>query len=103
MSIARADIRVIIGKLLGVTGVKAKGEKQMPYRDVTYDNGFTERFYYDETDDEQALRMGRMNSVAKFPSTNNRSTIRENSQKETNSRLRKRQLILLHFKAFREG
>jgi len=39
----------------------------MPYKDVTYDNGFTERYYYDETDDEQALRMSRMNSVAKFP------------------------------------
>ena len=42
----------------------------MPYKDVTYDNGFTERFYYDETDSEQALRMGRMNSVSKFPSAN---------------------------------
>ena len=42
----------------------------MPYKDVTYDNGFTERFYYDETPYEEALRMGRMNSVAKFPLVN---------------------------------
>ena len=26
----------------------------MPYKDITYDNGFTERFYYDETLDEEA-------------------------------------------------
>ena len=24
-------------------------EIAMPYKDITYDNGFTERFYYDET------------------------------------------------------
>ena len=46
----------------------------MPYKDVTYENGYTERFYYSETDDEQALRMSRMNSVAKFPSANHRAT-----------------------------
>jgi len=46
----------------------------MPYKDVTYENGFTERFYYDETPYEEALRMGRMNSVAKFPSANHRAT-----------------------------
>jgi hypothetical protein len=40
----------------------------MPYRGVTYDNGFTERFYYGETPEEEALRMSRINSVAKFPS-----------------------------------
>ena len=49
----------------------------MPYKDVTYDNGFTERFYYDETDDEQALRMSRMNSVAKVPSANHRPLPRQ--------------------------
>ena len=27
----------------------------MPYKDVTYDNGFTERFYFDETEEEEAL------------------------------------------------
>ena len=46
----------------------------MPYKDITYDNGFTERFYYDETEWEQALRMSRTNKVAKFPSTNARSS-----------------------------
>jgi hypothetical protein len=45
----------------------------MPYKDITYDNGFTERFYYDETEEEVALRMSRINSVAKFPSANSRS------------------------------
>lgn len=44
----------------------------MPYKDITYDNGFTERFYYDETEWEQALRMSRTNKVAKFPSANAR-------------------------------
>jgi hypothetical protein len=42
----------------------------MPYKDVTYDNGATERFYYDETPYEEALRMSRINSVAKFASMN---------------------------------
>ena len=46
----------------------------MPYKDITYDNGFTERFYYDETEEEEALRMSRINSVAKFPSANSRSS-----------------------------
>lgn len=59
----------------------------MPYKDVTYDNGFTERFYYDETDDEQALRMGRMNSVAKFPSANHRSAIHRDHPKQKDSKL----------------
>ena len=58
----------------------------MPYKDVTYDNGFTERFYYDETDDEQALRMGRMNSVAKFPSANHRSATYQAPPKRTDSK-----------------
>ena len=57
--------------------LELKGERPMPYKDVTYDNGFTERFYYDETDDEQALRMSRMNSVAKFPSANHRPLPRQ--------------------------
>jgi hypothetical protein len=34
----------------------------MPYKDITYDNGFTERFYFDETEEEEALRMSRINS-----------------------------------------
>ena len=58
----------------------------MPYKDITYDNGFTERFYYDETDFEQALRMGRMNSVAKFRSANHRSAARQVPPKRTDSK-----------------
>ena len=58
----------------------------MPYKDVTYDNGCTERFYYDETEDEQALRMSRINSVAKFPSANHRSAARQNPSKPTDSK-----------------
>lgn len=58
----------------------------MPYRDITYDNGFTERFYYDETESEQALRMGRMNSVAKFRSANHRSAPRQSPAKPKDSK-----------------
>ena len=53
----------------------------MPYKDITYDNGFTERFYYDETEWEQALRMSRTNKVAKFPSADSRSLNRKNTIK----------------------
>ena len=53
----------------------------MPYKDVTYENGFTERFYYDETEQEQALRMTRINSVSKFPSVNSRCTTKKKSLK----------------------
>ena len=42
----------------------------MPYKDVTYDNGFTERFYLDETKEEEAIRLSRINSTSKFPSVN---------------------------------
>ena len=42
----------------------------MPYKDVTYDNGFTERFYFDETEEEEAQRISRINSISKFPSAN---------------------------------
>ena len=52
----------------------------MPYKDVTYDNGFTERFYYDETPYEEALRMSRVNSVSKFPSINSIITARKSSK-----------------------
>ena len=44
----------------------------MPYKDVTYENGFTERFYYGETPYEEALRVSRTNSVSKFPSANSK-------------------------------
>jgi hypothetical protein len=58
----------------------------MPYKDITYDNGCTERFYYDETPYEEALRMSRMNSVAKFPSANHRSATRQNPSKPSDSK-----------------
>ena len=58
----------------------------MPYKDITYDNGCTERFYFDETEDEQALRMSRINSVAKFPSANARSATRQNPSTKTDSK-----------------
>ena len=47
----------------------------MPYKDITYDNGFTERFYYDETLEEEAFRMSRTNRVKSFPSANHRASI----------------------------
>jgi len=55
----------------------------MPYKDVTYENGLTERFYYDETPYEEALRMSRTNSVSKFPSVN-ANPAASNSTKERN-------------------
>ena len=55
----------------------------MPYKDVTYDNGFTERFYYDETPEEEALRMSRINSVATFPSANHRSATHQDQPNQT--------------------
>ena len=66
--------------------LELKGERPMPYKDVTYDNGFTERFYYDETPYEEALRMSRMNSVAKFPSANHRAATRQNPSKQTDQK-----------------
>ena len=51
----------------------------MPYKDVTYENGFTERFYYDETPNEEALRMKRTNSVSKFPSANSKTAVRRSN------------------------
>jgi hypothetical protein len=59
----------------------------MTYKEVTYDNGFTERFYYNETPLEEAKRMARINRVAKFPSANYRSgTHRAQTPKEADSK-----------------
>ena len=66
--------------------LELKGERPMPYKDITYDNGFTERFYYDETPTEEALRMSRINSVAKFPSANHRSAAPKAPPKRTESK-----------------
>ena len=57
----------------------------MPYKDVTYENGFTERFYYDETPYEEALRMSRTNSVSKFPSVNSRPGAHQSPSKPEDS------------------
>ena len=40
----------------------------MPYKDITYDNGFTERVYYNMTASEEAERFKRTNRVKSFPS-----------------------------------
>ena len=66
----------------------------MPYKDVTYENGLTERFYYDETLYEEALRMSRTNSVSKFRSVNAKpaacnSTKERNKCEDTLSNARK--------------
>ncbi|MDC0133864.1 hypothetical protein OAI19_01595 [Porticoccaceae bacterium] len=45
----------------------------MPYKDITYDNGFTERFYFDETAEDEAFRISRANHVAQFPSADHRA------------------------------
>ena len=66
--------------------LELKGERPMPYKDVTYDNGFTERFYYDETPEEEALRMSRINSVAKFPSANHRAETPKTPPKRKDSK-----------------
>ena len=57
----------------------------MPYKDVTYDNGFTERFYDNETLDQQALRMSRSNYVKKFPSADAITAARNNTKEMINS------------------
>mgnify|MGYP006095276787 FL=1 len=60
----------------------------MPYKDITYDNGFTERFYYNETLDEEALRMSRTNRVKSFPSANHRSAVKQSRLKDQEPPLR---------------
>ena len=54
----------------------------MPYKDVTYDNGFTERFYYNETPDEEAFRMFGNNRVKSFPSANHRAAVKRSRLKD---------------------
>jgi hypothetical protein len=51
----------------------------MPYKDITYDNGFTERFYYDETLEEEAFRMFSTNRVKSFLSANHCAAVKRNS------------------------
>jgi len=63
-----------------------KGERPMPYKDFTYDNGFTERFYFDETKEEEALRINRINSTSKFPSVNCRYVSKKRTLKRSKPR-----------------
>ena len=58
----------------------------MPYKDVTYDNGFTERFYFDETEEKEALRISRINSISKFPSANCRCAPKKRARQQSKSR-----------------
>ena len=59
------------------------GERPMPYKDVRYDNGFTERFYFDETKEEEAHRINRINSTSKFPSVNCRYASKKKTLKQS--------------------
>ena len=45
----------------------------MPYKDITYDNGFTERVYFKMTASEEAGRFKRTIRVKSFPSANHRA------------------------------
>ena len=56
----------------------------MPYKDVTYDNGFTERFYFDEALAEEGLRLSRINSTFKFPSMNCRYASKKRTLNQSN-------------------
>ena len=49
----------------------------MPYKDITYDNGFTERMYYNVTSSEEGERFKRTNRVKTFPSVNHRTTVKK--------------------------
>ena len=49
----------------------------MPYKDITYDNGFTERVYYNMTVSEEGERFKRTNRVKFFPSANHRAAINQ--------------------------
>lgn len=59
----------------------------MPYKDITYENGFTERIYYNMTASEESERFKRINSVKHFPSVNHRAalnrTLTEKDQEPT--------------------
>lgn len=48
----------------------------MPYKDITYDNGFTERVYYNMTASEEAERFKRTNRIKSFPSANHRASLK---------------------------
>ena len=54
----------------------------MPFKDITYENGFTERVYYNMTATEEAERFKRTNCVKSFPSANHRADIRRSTRKD---------------------
>jgi hypothetical protein len=45
----------------------------VPYKYITYKNGFTEIIPFNLTSNEEAAQMARMNGVKSFPSANYRS------------------------------
>lgn len=51
----------------------------MPYKDITYDNGFTERIYYNMSSSEEADRFKQMNGVKAFPSANHKVSLKKSS------------------------
>ena len=51
----------------------------MPYKDITYDNGFTERVYYNMTASEEAERFKSINHVKTFPSVNHKVNLIKSS------------------------
>ena len=58
----------------------------MPYKYVTYKNGFTEIIPVNLTVSEEAAQMARMNGVKSFPSVNYRSN--SNIKKQEQAKLK---------------
>ena len=58
----------------------------MPYKYITYENGFTEIIPVNLTVAEEAAQMARMNGVKSFPSANYRSN--SNVKKQTQAKLK---------------
>ena len=54
----------------------------MPYKYITYENGFTEIIPVNLTVAEEAAQMARMNGVKSFPSANYRSNSNVKKQKQ---------------------
>ena len=58
----------------------------MPYKNITYENGFTVIIPVNLTVAEEAAQMERMNGVKSFPSANYRSN--SNVKKQTQAKLK---------------
>jgi hypothetical protein len=54
----------------------------MPYKYITYENGFTEIIPVNLTVGEEAAQMARMNGVKSFPSANYRSNSKKIQKQE---------------------